>query len=153
MSMGLCLNKSANHRLSHVLEPLNMSVNLDADPEIYWGGPISRNTVWMLHDRSWNISSTIAINDNWSVTSHHQMFYMLSEGAWPEHFRVIIGHCGWGPGQLEKELLGQEPWDHDHSWLTVKDPSPAWLIDCDPDQMWTVACSYCGNQAVENWLS
>ncbi len=151
LSMALCLNKITEHTLSSIIEPIN--VNLDRDPEIYWGGPVAQNTVWMLHDPKWRLDNTRDIDDNWSVTSHHHMFHMMTAGNWPEKFRIMIGHAGWAPGQLERELQGQEPWDHNHSWLIDSDPNPEWLLDCEPSQMWSMACSFCGQKAVEAWMS
>jgi len=151
LSMGLCLNKQTEHTLSSILEPINL--DLDRDPEIFWGGPVAQNTVWMLHDIGWRIENTVKVNDDWAVTSHHHMFHMMNQGNWPDRYRIMIGHAGWAPGQLENELAGNDPWDHDHSWLIASDPDPDWLIGCEPNQMWSMACSFAGQRAVETWMS
>lgn len=150
-SHGLCLNRSTEHTLKDILKPLKL--DLDRDPEVYWGGPVSLTTVWMLHDKSWSIGNTQSINDQWSLTSHYKMFHHMVEGHWPDRFRIMLGHAGWGQGQLEAELRGWEPWDPHHSWLIAHDPEPQWLLDCDPEQMWSMSCSFCGQQTVDSWMS
>lgn len=151
MSMGLCLNRITEHTLRSILEPIKL--DLDIDPEIYWGGPVAQNTVWMLHDNGWRVDNTVKVNKDWSVTSHPHMFHLMADGNWPEKFRIMIGHAGWAPGQLEREVLGQEPWDHNHSWLIASNPDPGWILGCEPNQMWSMACSFCGQRAIETWMT
>jgi putative transcriptional regulator len=149
-SSALCLNKSTEYGLRELLKPLNLDI--DIDPEVYWGGPVSQNTVWMLHDNSWGIDNTQRINDAWSMTSHHRMFHYLANGEWPDCFRIMMGHACWAPGQLEGELRGHEPWKADHSWLVAQGPDPSWLLGCDTSDMWQSATSFCSQQAVDSWL-
>lgn len=151
MSMALCLNKVTEHTLSDILEPINLT--LDQDPEIYWGGPVASNTVWMLHDDSWSTENTVYINSDWAVTSHYEMFNIIAKIGWPEQYRIMFGHCAWAQGQLEGELSGKEPWDHNHSWLVANKPTPEWLLGCDASRMWSLATNYCSHQAVGSWMN
>jgi putative transcriptional regulator len=150
-SLGLCLNKPTEHNLSDVLK--FMDLDLDRDPVVYWGGPVAQSTLWMLHDSSWRVENTMDIDDQWSMTSHHEMFNFISQNCWPDRYRLFLGHAGWAPGQLEGELLGYEPWNPNHSWLIAHDPEPDWLLGCDPKEMWSMACSFCSQQTVDGWMS
>jgi len=150
-SWALCLNKPTDYTIGEIIKPLKLE--LDRDPVVYWGGPVAQNTVWMLHDNTWEIENTARINDQWSVTSHHQMFHYMSNGNWPEQYRIMLGHAGWSPGQLERELNGEEPWDQNHSWLVAHQPNPEWLLGCDPEGMWSSACSFCSQQTIDSWLT
>jgi putative transcriptional regulator len=148
-SQGICLNRYTEHFVSEIIDPLG--IDLDFDCEIFWGGPVSPTTVWMLHDHSWHRENTDIIDNHWAITSHSEMFHDLKNHR-PQQFRLVIGQAIWGPGQLEAELRGQEPWRHDQSWLIVHDPDPQWLLDSDPDLIWQSACGISGRQAVESWL-
>ena len=150
-SQALCLNKPSEYTLKEIVGPLKL--DLDRDPTLYWGGPVSPNTVWMLHNPEWSTLGTVVINDEWSMTSHMQMFNKIAQNEWPERYRIMFGHSTWGPGQLHRELEGAEPWDPDASWLVVHRPDPEWVINLDVSHLWSSACGVCGQQAVSSWMS
>lgn len=150
-SQALCLNKPSEHRLSEIINPL--ALDLEQDPLLYWGGPIAPNTVWMLHDPGWTTEGTVVINDEWSMTSHMQMFNKIAQHSWPTRFRIMFGHSTWGPGQLVKELEGVEPFDMEGSWLVVHKPNPDWLVNSSVTHLWSSACGLCGQQAVDSWMA
>ncbi len=150
-AFALCLNRQSDHSLKDILEPLE--IDLELDTPLYWGGPVNPNTIWMLHSSSWSVENTLEVDDNWSVTSHTDMFKRMQDGDIPEKFRIFYGHAAWGPGQLEGEMRGEEPWSQEHSWLVVKDPDPEWLLDMSSDHLWSSSCSLSGQQAVDTWLT
>ena len=119
-SLALCVNRPTSHSINSVLKEIN--IELAQDFNLYWGGPVGINTVWMLHHSDWKMDSTHRINADWSVTSNVGMFHHLADNDYPERFRIFFGQCSWGPGQLEGELLGDPPWRSQQSWLTLKTP-------------------------------
>lgn len=150
-AFALCLNRQTDHSVNDILEPLDLRLDLDA--ALWWGGPVNQNTIWMLHDRSWEIENSLPVDVNWAVTSHTSMFEKMVEGDIPAKFRIFYGHAAWAPGQLEGELRGDEPWSKEHSWLTVNEPDPNWIMDMDHEDLWASSCSVSGQQAVESWLT
>ena len=149
-SMAFCLNKSTNVTLPEALA----DIDIEHVPEIplYWGGPVCRNTLWMLHDVDWKSANTVYINDEWALTSHISMFERLADGEFPDRFRIMMGCSSWGDGQLEAELEGVPPWSTKSSWLVANKPDPDWLLECPVDELWQHSCQLCGRQAVDNWL-
>jgi len=77
----------------------------------------------------------------------------MSQGDLPKRFRIMFGHASWGPGQLEAELEGREPWDHKSSWLVAHRPDPDWLINYEVDNLWSSSCSLCSQQTVDTWMA
>lgn len=147
---ALCVNRATSHSLNEIVKPLGL--NFQQDQPLYWGGPVSLSTVWMLHDRDWSVSNTMQINDHWNITSHEEMFHHLYKGHWPRRFRIMMGHATWDPGQLDAEVEGLEPWTHKDSWLTVTGPDPDWLMDLEPAQLWGSGCSMAAQQTVNSWM-
>jgi len=151
-SLGFCLNKNLRHSISDVVGS-SISVNLDPEPEVFWGGPVSPTTVWMIHDNAWSHPSSININDDWNIISHITMFDNLNDECRPQDFRIVLGCASWAPHQLEFELRGEPPWRKDHSWLVLKQPDYSLLTDIDPDDLWKVATDLCLKQSVSQLMS
>ena len=150
-SLALCLNKQSEYKVNDILKEVNLQ--LEKNLPLFWGGPVSQNTVWMLHSKEWAIETTIDIDENWSLTSHVSMFHHLADGDEPAKFRIFFGQASWGPGQLRGELEGDPPWNKNHSWLTVKKPDVDWLLDTNPKNLWIESTQICGEQAVDKWLA
>lgn len=150
-SFALCVNRPTEHRLNDILEPL--TIRFPQNPQMYWGGPVSPSTVWMLHDSAWSSQGTAPVTDQWSITSHHQMFDHIQAQGWPQQYRLMFGHSGWGPGQLTAELTGQDPWSHRSSWLVLHGPDPDWLLNPQVEELWRQATAFCGQQTVDSWMA
>jgi putative transcriptional regulator len=150
-SLALCVNRPTSHSINSVLKEIN--IELSQDFNLYWGGPVGLNTVWMLHDSDWKMDSTHKINADWSVTSNVGMFHHLADNDYPERFRIFFGQSSWGPGQLEGELLGDPPWSRQQSWLTLKTPDPVWLLETNTKEMWIESTQLCGEQATDSWMA
>lgn len=150
-ALALCVNKPSNHTLGDLSEELDLK--LSKDIPIYWGGPVSSRTIWMLHSSDWEIpGQTIEINDDWAMTSNTDMFHLLNEGHRPNRFRFMHGYAAWAPGQLDAEVEGIKPWRHQHSWLMATQPDSEWLFDIEESDLWTAATSLSASQAIAQWM-
>jgi putative transcriptional regulator len=149
-SFALCVNRPTQHTLQDVLEETGIESSMNFP--VYWGGPMSPGTVWMLHSSEWDTEHTITINDEWSMTSNISMFHHLADGDCPQHFRIMFGYCSWAQGQLQAELRGLPPWSQKHSWLVADNPGPEWLLEAPVEELWEDAAQLSGQQAVASWL-
>jgi putative transcriptional regulator len=149
-SFALCMNKPTSYTLSDIAKELGLE-NLPHFP-LFWGGPVTQSSIWMVHSPEWNSEGTISINDSWSVTSNHSMFYHIADGDAPRYFRFVHGFASWAPGQLEAELRGNPPWTSKSSWLVTQDPGHEWILECPEENLWEHATELCSSQAVKNWL-
>jgi putative transcriptional regulator len=150
-SLAICLNKATDHKINDVLKEIN--IQLENNIPLYWGGPVSNSTIWMLHSKDWQIETTMDVNEHWSMTSHVSMFHHLADGDYPNKYRVFFGQSSWGPGQLRGELEGDPPWSKNHSWLVVKQPDPNWMFTTNTKNLWIESTTLCGEQTVESWLA
>jgi putative transcriptional regulator len=150
-SYGLVLNKVTEHAVADLVKDEAMAIM--SDIPLYWGGPVSPTTVWMLHSNDWAMSNTIMVNDYWSITSNPRMFHTFAEGMEPQEFRVFYGFASWASGQLESEIQGEYPWTPESSWLLWHRPYNDEILNVEADQLWNVATGECAQQAVNNWLA
>lgn len=149
-SFALCVNRPTEHTLQDILPELGIDTNLNFP--LYWGGPVSVNTVWMLHDAGWNCEHTVPVTDEWAMTSNVEMFRDLANGNFPKHFRLMLGYCSWGKNQLQSEIDGMPPWNHNNSWLLAENLGPEWLFDQPVELIWDSATTLSSHQAVSSWL-
>lgn len=149
-SFALCVNRITEHSLQDIVSELGIDTEMNFP--LYWGGPVNSNTVWMLHSSEWEIDHTVTISEEWSMTSNIDMFKYLAEGKFPRHFRLMLGYCSWSKGQLQSELEGHPPWNHNNSWLIAENLGPEWLFDQPVELLWESCTTLSSHQAVDSWL-
>lgn len=150
MNFGICLNRPSRYTISDLRSEAPIPVGTDFN--LYWGGPVNPQTIWMLHSSDWHLDNTLRINSQWSMTSNFEMFNFISEGSYPQYFRIFFGYCSWAPNQLESEIAGDPPWSHNNSWLIWRNPDSQQLFDLEEDMIWRVSAEQCAKQAVNDWL-
>ena len=95
---------------------------------IYWGGPVEENIILVLHSKEYQVENTKKYKDI-SVSSGYKILLEIADEKGPKKSLILIGHSGWGSGQLEGEMEG-EGWilseintdlifgtDNDNKWL------------------------------------
>lgn len=151
-SYGLCLNRLTGYTIQDLIKEAELDIDCELHMPLYWGGPVQPSTVWMIHDPDWSTPYTISINNNWSMTSHTEMFYHLADQNLPKYFRIFHGYAGWGPGQLMMEMHSLGPWEKQTSWLTVEQVEPETVLEKDESQLWTTTVELSARQAMDHWL-
>lgn len=151
-SFALCVNKPTKYTLDTVIEASDMDIDHVPRIPVYWGGPVSSNSLWMIHSAEWGTPHTVALDKQWAMTSDVEMFQHIADCDYPRHFRIVMGYCSWGPSQLRTELEGIPPWNKQHSWLVAQNLGPSWLLDQDPEDIWASATTLSSHQAVDSWL-
>ena len=129
---GWVINKELDER---VTTRLRKSIQLGIVCPIYYGGPVDVTQVYVLHSADKKIEGhTKELNNNFCMTRDKMMINLLNNNDFPEYWRVVIGSCSWGAGQLESELLGSRtagrsmwnvlPYTEDLMWMTM--PTAQW---------------------------
>jgi len=150
-NLGLCVNKPLDYTVNDL--KLDISHDRYLNFPIFWGGPMNRQSIWMLHSSDWSLNETVELSDSWSMTSNMEMFAALGDGFTPQQFRLFAGYCSWAPRQLEMELSGQRPWNPRHSWLVAQGVDPEWLFEQPVELVWSGSTTLSCHQAVDSWLS
>ena len=151
-TFALCVNRPLGQGLQDISEGLDLELDYIPNIPLHWGGPMSPNSIWMLHSSEWVVQGTHMITSAWAMTSNKDMFYHMADGDYPQHFRLVMGYAGWAPGQLLGELEGAGPWSKNQSWLVAHNLGPEWLLDQDVDDLWGSVITLSSHQAVDSWL-
>lgn len=113
---GVVINQTLDMTLREVFAQLNISpLNGQCAEEIILrGGPVDTQHGLVLHLPKISFESTRHFDGGVSLSSSRDVLEALAAGEEPatDHL-VLLGHAGWGPGQLEDEIT-------DNSWLTCE---------------------------------
>ena len=78
----------------------------------------------------------LSIDKGVALTSTSEFFEDLSKGKGPKNSILALGYAGWGPGQIEKEILA-------NSWMTISVDS-TFLFDEEVTNKWVKAYGLLG---------
>ena len=111
-SFGLVINKSLGFiplgSLINKVEDQSSKQNelYNVKVPIYWGGPVDQNIILVLHSKEYQIENTKKYKDI-SVSSGYKILLEIADEKGPKKSLILIGHSGWGSGQLEGEMEGE----------------------------------------------
>lgn len=149
-SMGLVLNKKSKMPIREFAQQCN--IECDIDGFVYVGGPVNVKALTLIHSSEWTCNNTMHINNEFSISSSHDLLHRLAMGDCPTHWRLALGLCAWAPDQLESELKGIAPYNHDFSWL-IATPNHNSVFALDGQDQWTQSIEQSGTEFVQNLLA
>jgi len=112
--------------------------------QIYMGGPISTQALFMLHTSDFRSSNTLDVTDSWAVSSDTFMFDKLANSEQPAWYRFYMGAAGWHPQQLAHEI-------DQGAWLTIKRPS-FHTVTADATEQWQMCVDTVSQTMFDNYL-
>ena len=137
-TMGIIINKKIDYDLyPDLLEQLGIDKPLSGKKlYIRYGGPVETGRGFVLHSDEVIQKETLSIEKGVALTSTAEFFEDLSKGKGPENSIFALGYAGWGPGQIEKEILA-------NSWMTLSADSK-FLFDEEVSNKWNKAYNLLG---------
>lgn len=136
-AMGLAINKP-NHAFSmvEVLRGADLPVPHEELPPIYVGGPVELESAFILYHSDYRTEYQLEVTETVSISRETKVLEDIAMGRGPEKYLFLLGYTGWGPGQLERELV-------DDGWLTVP-ASDHIIFDMDSEEKWKAAAMQYG---------
>lgn len=115
-AMGLVLNHPLPEvKFSELLEQLEIDAE-DSAPqiEVRFGGPVEPGRGFVLHsvpEHGDDPEGRLRIGRALAMTTTRDILEDLASGKGPQDAVLALGYAGWGPGQIEDEML-------ENGWLT-----------------------------------
>ena len=132
-AMGLIVNKPLQEvTFAGLLDHLNIPKAAEGrDIRVHLGGPVERERGFVLHSPDWRKGpATVEVPGGFGMTATLDILEALARGEGPTQALLALGYSGWGPGQLEAEILRND-------WLTS--PAPEGLVFGEAREKWTAA--------------
>lgn len=142
-ALGLIVNKPTPElSFAKLLKQLNIDVpDVSRDVSVHFGGPVESGRGFVLHSGDFvSDISTLQVSEDFGMTATLDVMEALAGDGAPRDALLALGYAGWGPGQLEAEIL-------QNGWLTC-DATRA-LVFQEPDETkWTAALATLGVDAL-----
>ncbi len=142
-ALGLIVNKPAPElKFGQLLGQLNIDVSPpQRDIRIHFGGPVENGRGFVLHSADYQSSdATLQVNSDFGMTATLDVLEEIANGDGPDQALLALGYSGWGPGQLDEEIL-------QNGWLTC-DATRDIVFDSDDQGKWTAALATLGVDAL-----
>lgn len=140
-AMGLVINRECGLSLRDVLLQTHAGQSFAGQEQhcltvpIHEGGPVEGERGFVLHPKGWAYESTFDCGAL-AMTVSQDILPILAEGMGPKHFLIVLGHAGWGAGQLEKEIC-------DNVWLVCPADNRV-LFETPLSERWQAAAEALG---------
>lgn len=140
-AMGLVVNRALpDVDLATLLQRVGLATERSVPAcQIHYGGPVQPERGFVLHSTEYSCGeATLVVNKGFAMTATMDILQDIADRAGPARTLITLGYSGWGPGQLDQEIL-------DNGWLTVT-PGPGLVFSEENDQKWSRAMNLLGIQ-------
>ncbi len=136
-AMGVVIN-NPNYEITllDIFHGMSLPIPEGPLPPVYIGGPVELDAGFILYHAAVHERYSLEITSAVSLSRDTRLLEDISRGQGPESYLFLLGYAGWGPGQLESELI-------DNSWLTLPADYDVLFHTAD-DQKWKKAAQKFG---------
>ncbi len=138
-AVGLVVNRPTDSpRFENILDDLKIEATKSTgDVAIHMGGPVELNRGYVLHTDDREYEHSQRVGESMLLTSSVDVLRDIADEKGPRRALVLFGYAGWGPGQLDQEIL-------QNSWLHVPAHEDLVFAD-DHDAKWERAIGEIGS--------
>jgi putative transcriptional regulator len=144
-ALGIIVNNKVDDLpLGQVYKQLGIKVaKTTAETPVLFGGPVETSRGLVLHSADYKREETLLIEGGlieggMALTASLEILKDMAGGSGPKQAWLALGHSGWAPGQLDREM-------QDNAWLVV-DANAALVFDADFDAKWQRALDLLGGK-------
>jgi putative transcriptional regulator len=139
-ALGIIVNnKVEDLPLGQVYKQLGITVPKIANLQpVLFGGPVEPQRGLVLHSADYKRDETLLIEGGMALTASLEILKDMAGGSGPKQAWLALGHAGWSPGQLDREM-------QDNAWLVV-DGDAQLVFDNDLEAKWQRALDRLGGK-------
>ena len=100
--MGIVFNRQSDVSLLEIGREHDLQVHPRAGMA-YLGGPVQRERGFLFH-RKPGVGDSVKLDEDVYLSVSTDALKALLAGD-PDEYRLCLGYAGWGPGQLEREMV------------------------------------------------
>lgn len=131
-AMGVSVNRPNHHfSLAEILQGANLPIPDKKLAPVHIGGPVDLESAFILYRSEYTTEHKLDISQTVSLTRELKVLEEIAKGGGPATYLFILGYTGWGPGQLENELLN-------NGWLSLP-ANDRIIFDTPDEQKWKAA--------------
>ncbi|MDP6175259.1 MAG: YqgE/AlgH family protein [Rhodospirillales bacterium] len=114
-AMGLVLNQALeNLTFEELLEQMGIEEpNMLSDIKVHFGGPVEAGRGFVLHSTDYEQEATLPVEKGIGLTATVDVLRVIAKGGGPRRCLLALGYAGWGPGQLDSEIMN-------NGWIQVE---------------------------------
>ena len=137
-AMGLVVNRPIESMtFPEMLKQLDIEPSEPEDViRVLLGGPVDQARGFVLHSPDYLQDASMVVDDDVALTATIDILRAIADGAGPRNRLLALGYAGWGPGQLDSEILH-------NGWLNVSADDDL-VFDGDLDAKWERAMAKIG---------
>lgn len=136
-AMGVAINRpNSMFSLAEILRSAQLPIPEEQLPPVYIGGPVELESAFILYPSSYSTEFQLEVTPTIFLSRETKVLEDIAHSKGPEKYLFLLGYAGWGPGQLEGELLAE-------GWLTVPG-NDVITFDTDNDEKWRAAAMQYG---------
>ena len=140
---GVVVNRKSNFNTQDLLAKVGAAVPKGVEP-VYAGGPVSKNSIIMLHTKEWHSTSTFRVGGKYAVTSDDLMLKRFAMGDAPRGYKFCAGVAVWHNQQLQNEIRAA-------SWLCVE-LNKHTVFDYNGMTQWDLAIEHAAKQTIDQFF-
>ena len=103
---------------------------------VHLGGPVHTDEIFILHGPPFGWEACKPVSDSVALSNSKDLLEKLATGQGPESFIITLGCAGWGPGQLESEIMA-------NVWLSCP-ANESIMFQTPPEELWEEAARLIG---------
>ena len=142
--IGLILNKPSYMNVADI-QQMRGEPNSGATGSLYRGGPVSEQSLLLLHTNEWMSTNTIQATHGNCITSDELMLEKMASNNMPNCWRLMSGMSTWIVPQLQAEIYKHK------AWLVVE-PNQEIFYNFDEEEQWKAAVDLASSRKMEDYF-